>query len=312
MLLNNLFYFMIFSFLLILSGIFLIKSLEKIAKFFRISQFTAAFILMAFATSIPELLVGISSAIQGNPALSLGNIIGANIIDLTLITGIFVLLSKGKELKTKKIGVGVYPMFGSIFLIILLYIIGNSLSRIDGAILLIFFGANSYRMFRKKEKYNKELSKQTTKDNKIFYAFLFISSLIVLFFSAQYLVKYSSIIAEELGVPQLIIGLFLISFATTLPELVFGIGAVLSGRSEMALGDQTGAVFTHTTLIIGLVSVIHPISAALLPLVISVISMSLAASLFVIFIRSGRKLDFLEGLSLILFYAFFVAIQFFI
>ena len=88
MVLLNLFYFGLSSIFLILSGVFLVKSLTKIAKFLGISEFSAAFIIMAFASSVPELFVGISSAISGNPGLSLGNVIGANILNLTLISGI--------------------------------------------------------------------------------------------------------------------------------------------------------------------------------------------------------------------------------
>ena len=108
---------------------------------------------MAVATSLPELFVGISSALQGTPALSLGNVIGANILDLTIITGIFVLLGRGIRLDTSRIGKDVYFMLFSIILIFILFSIGNSLSRIDGGILLALFFLNFYRMMRKRKKY---------------------------------------------------------------------------------------------------------------------------------------------------------------
>ncbi len=306
-------FFILSGIFLVLSGIFLVKSLDKIAKFLRISEFTAAFIIMAVATSIPELFVGISSAIQGNPELSLGNVIGANIIDLTIITGIFILLAKGIKLKSGKVGAGVYFMFASISLLILLYFIGNSISRFDGVILVSLFLVNSYRMFRKKEKYFAE-SKQKRFSRKEIVAssLIFSLSLLVLFISSNYIVKYAGLIALDFSLPQIIVGLFLISIATTLPELVFGIDAVLLSHSEMAIGDQIGTVFTNICLIIGIVAIIHPITSSMLPFAVSSAFMLLSAFLFVIFIKTGRKLEVIEGVSLILLYLFFVTIQFFI
>lgn len=308
---ENIFYFILYGIFLILSGIYLVKSLDKIARFLHLSEFTAAFIIMAVATSIPELLVGISSAIQGNPALSLGNIIGANILDLTLISGIFVLLAKGIKFQSKKVGAGTYFMFGSIFLLLLLYLIGKSLSRLDGLILLLLFSINSYRMIRKKEKYSKRLESKIQRKEIVFNSILFILCLLILFLSSQQIVKYSHLIAIDFGVPDILIGIFLISIATTLPELVFGVNAVLLKHSEMAIGDQVGTVFANISLIIGVVAIIHPITSAIFPFILSSSFMFLSAFIFVTFIKTGRRLEVVEGISLILLYLFFVVVQFF-
>src|SRR3989338_916917 len=95
MLLMSLILFLISCLVLVVSGGFLVKLIVKIASYLRLSEFVVAFIIMAFSTSIPELFVGISYAINGNPALSLGNVIGSNIADLTLVIGIAALLGNG-------------------------------------------------------------------------------------------------------------------------------------------------------------------------------------------------------------------------
>jgi cation:H+ antiporter len=310
--LQNLLYFVGAGFFLVLSGIYLVKSLDKIAKFLGISEFTAAFIIMAVATSIPELFVGINSAIAGNPSLSLGNVIGANIIDLTLLTGIFVLMARGIKFKTAKVDKEIYFMWSSVILLIALYFIGKEISRIDGIILLIFFAVNSYRMMKKKTKYPAKIKNdRVTKIQGITSTIVFIASVIVLLVSSKYIVQYSHLIAIDLQVPEIIIGLFLLSIATTLPELIFGINAVRLGHKEMAIGDQSGTVFANITLIIGIVAVINPITTALLPFVVSGAFLILASSIFVTFIESGRKLDIYEGVSLIILYLTFIVIQFF-
>ena len=88
MLITNLLLFLAAGFVLVYSGRWLIKSLIKISQFLGITEYIAAFIIMALATSLPELSVAISSGIAKNTALSFGNVIGANILGITLIMGI--------------------------------------------------------------------------------------------------------------------------------------------------------------------------------------------------------------------------------
>jgi cation:H+ antiporter len=313
MLVENFLLFIVAGFFLVISGIFLVKSLGKIASFLGISEFSAAFILMAFATSIPELFVGISSALQGVPQLSMGNVLGANIIDLTLLTGLFILMSKGIKFKSGKVGKEIYFMFAGILLLVVLYMIGNSLSRIDGVILLGLFATHTFLIMRKQKKYPKKTKKgKNHQQKRLLYIMLFILSLIVLFISSRYVVQYADALAIDLKLPEIFIGLFLISIATTLPELVFGINAVLLKHHEMSIGDQTGTIFTNTCLILGIVALIRPITVSFNPFLISGAFMLISAFIFVAFIKSGKKLDIYEGISLIGLYFFFVVLQFLI
>jgi cation:H+ antiporter len=313
MLLTNFLLFLFSGFFLVISGIFLVKSLDKIARLIGISEFSAAFIIMAFATSVPELFVGISSAFQGSPQLSMGNIIGANILDLTLLTGIFILIGKGIKFKSGKVGNEVYFMLISMALLIGLYLIGNSLSRIDGVILITLFLVHTYLLIKKRKKYSAKLNHQKNhQQDRIFPILIFILSLIVLFISSKYIVQYSHGLALDLNLPEIFIGIFLISIATTLPELIFGINAVLLNHREMSIGDQTGTIFTNTCLILGIVAIIHPITVALNPFLISGAFMFISAVIFVAFIKSGKQLDIYEGISLIGLYFFFVILQFLI
>ncbi len=310
--LENILYFILSCIALIAGGIFLVKSLSKIARFLRISEFSAAFIIMAFSTSLPELFVGISSALSNNPGLSLGNVIGANILNLTLITGVIILVSK--EIKTtRKIGKDAYFMLVAIILIIVLYIVGKSLSRTDGIILLCFFFFNSYRILQKGKKYTEKIKIDEKEGrSKLFYLLVFIIALVVLFVSSSYVVKYASYLAVDFNLPRIVIGLFLLSIATTLPELVFGISAARLKHKEMSIGDEIGTILTNSTLILGVVSIITPIEVSFLPFLTSSIFMFIAAFIFATFLITGRKFETLEGVSLILLYILFLIIEFFI
>ena len=233
---TNLIYFLIACLGIILSGIYLVKSLEKIAKHLGISRFTAAFIIMAVATSLPELIVGITSAIQKNSSLSMGNVIGANIINLTLITGIFIVLGRGIKFKSKKNENNVYFMLFSIALLFALYLVGNELSRIDGIILLAFFIINTTRLLIKRKKYRAKINgTRLERKEGVYNSFFFIFLVAVLIFSSRYLLKYGSLLAIDLNVPQILIGLFLISIAAAIASLASASG--ISFNASMLTGD---------------------------------------------------------------------------
>jgi len=308
---SNMVYFAVSCLILIISGIYLVKSLSKIARFLGISEFSAAFIIMAFASSIPELFVGISSALAGNPALSLGNIIGANIINLTLITGIIILISKEINIKPNKIGKEVYFMLTALLLIIILFTIGRSLSRIDGAILLILFSIHTYKILKKRKKYKSKIKSIRERGQEFKWLVIFILALVGLFISSNFVVNSSTLIAKDFNLPSIFIGLFLLSIATTLPELVFGISASNLKHNEMAIGDQIGSVVTNSGLVLGLVAIIHPITADFMPFIISSIFMFISAFIFVTFLKTSNKLEKMEGISLILIYVLFIIFEIF-
>ena len=289
--------------------------MSKIAKFLKISEFVAAFLIIGIATSLPELFTGISSAVSKNPALSLGNIFGANIINMTLIIGILVILSKGMKIKKSKIKYEMNLMMLSIFLLIILYLIGNSLSQIDGIILVSLFCINIFMVFNKNKnkKHLKKINQKNIKDIKekksILPWIIFAISVLVLFFSSKFAVLYAKNIALDLALSQILIGLFLISIITTLPELIFGISAVLLKHSDMSLGDQIGSVFANICLVLGIVAIIHPIKTEFTSFLISSIFLILAGLLFIFFIKSGKKLTIKKGICLIIFYLIFVIVE---
>jgi len=312
MLIVNLLIFALACIVLVTSGTLLVKTLTKIAAFLKLSEFVVGFIIMAFATSIPELFVGITSAIAKNPALSLGNVIGANIINLTLVIGIAVLLGRGIKIKSRKTKTDALYMVFIATLPIVLIIIGGSLSRIDGIILLVAFALYARRILKQRKLFKKEVEDGIKRPEIIITTILFIFSLALLFLSARFVVEYATVLSGDLALPPIIVGLFIISLGTTLPELTFGSRAVLAGHSEMTLGNSIGSVIVNSTLVLGIVSIICPITANMLLFSVSAIFMVVVAFLFATFVESGNKLYIKEGISLIMLYIFFVIIEFYI
>ncbi len=145
----------------------------------------------------------------------------------------------------------------------------------------------------------------------VFAILLFVTCLVLLFVSANFVVKYASALAIQLSLPPIMIGLFLVSIGTTLPELTFGVKASLMRHGEMALGDQIGTIVFNSTFILGLTAVIYPISAAFAPFMIASLFLLVASFLVITFIESGSMLGVKEGISLILIYLFFVMVEFY-
>ena len=312
MLITNILIFALACIVLVTSGTLLVKTLTKIAAFLKLSEFVVGFIIMAFATSIPELFVGITSAIAKNPALSLGNVIGANIINLTLVIGIAVLLGRGIKIESRKTKTDALYMVFIAALPMVLMIIGGSLSRIDGIILLAAFALYARRILQQRKLFKKEVEDGIKRKEIISTTILFVFSLVLLFLSARFVVEYATVLSGDLALPPIIVGLFIISIGTTLPELTFGTRAVLAGHSEMALGNSIGSVIVNSTLVLGIASILCPITANILLFSVGAIFMVMIAFLFATFVESGNKLYIKEGISLILLYIFFVIIEFYI
>jgi len=290
----------------------LVRTLSKIASFLRVSEFLVGFVIMAFSTSIPELFVGITSALAKNPALALGTIIGANIADLTIIIGIAIVLAKGIDIKSKFMKRdSLYMVFIAALPMVLMFI-GNRLSRIDGAILLAVFIVYVYFLIKERTKFRKAVENNIKRKEVVLAVFLFCISLVALFFSAGFVVKYAGLLAIDLALPSILIGLFIIAIGTTLPELVFETRAVLTKHPEMALGDIIGSVVANSTLVLGVTALIYPITADFLLFLSSAVFMIIIAFLFATFVESGKKLYWKEGVSLIMLYVFFIMIEFYI
>ena len=298
---------------LIASGYFLIKSITKLAGYLKISEFVTGFIILAVGTSLPELFVGISSALNKSTSISLGNVIGANIADMTLVIGIPILLSRGFKIKSDKTKKDALITVALAVLPLILMYIGSQLSKIDGIILITVFFLYSYYLLAQKKEFTKKYKEEKFKRYYlIVYTLVFLVALFFLIESSDFTVKYAKSLSEDLLVPKILIGLFLIAIGTTLPELVVGINAVFSGYTEISIGNVLGSVVANSTLILGITSLIYPITANFLFFITSGFYMILVCFIFATFVGSSKKLYWQEGISLVMLYVFFVIFELYV
>lgn len=305
-------YFIASCLLLILAGNFLVRSLTALSRFLRLSEFIVGFVLMSFSTSLPELSVAISSALIAQPAIVLGNVIGSNIVNLTLVAGVTAMLGRKLPAKDPLIKRDSYWMlFVSLLAVGLMYF-GKSLSRIDGSILVIAFLIYMYLLFKDRHKYHhdKPVTNHVPPWHVLGYFVLLLASLGMLFFSAKYVVDSGQAISLTLGLPPIFIGLFFIALGTSLPELAFSTGAALKRHAGLSLGNLIGSVVFNSTIVLGIAAIISPITSNLVLFATSSFFMIIICFLFAIFIETNKGLDWKEGFVLLLFYIFFIMVEF--
>ncbi len=207
--------------------------------------------IVSFATTLPELLVSTSATLKGSTDIAIGNAIGSTICNIGLIAGI-ILFFKPREVNKKAFGKKGFLMIG-ITLLTAVLAFNNELNKVESAVLLstiaLFFYIN-IKLYKNVASDNKKIIEPSRKDilENIF-KFLLGSAFIIL--GSNLLVTHGIELAKILNVPESIIGLTLIAFGTSLPELVTGITAILKDDSDLGIGNILGANILNIAMIIG-------------------------------------------------------------
>jgi cation:H+ antiporter len=308
----------IFSFALIKSAEMVVISLKRISRKTKTGAFALSAIVIALGTSLPELFVGITAALEGTPTLSLGNVIGANIANISLVAGISAIFVKSINISNKffkkDVAIAAISSFAP-----LLLILDKRLDRIDGLILLSIYGLYATSLF--KARYREIALSHIDEDyfhrlirripildghQRQNYARLFLG-IATLLMSADVIVKLAELIAQASDAPLFLIGLIVISLGTTLPELAFSFKSLKDHEPSMFLGNLLGSIIANSTFILGIVALIQPIEITFLnDYLLASFSFSFIFLVFWYFIKSNHKLVRLEAAFLILLYLTFV------
>jgi len=307
--------FIISCALLFESSKLVIKSLLRIAKFLGWKEFVVAFLAMSFAASLPNLFVGISSAIYKIPQLSFGDVVGGNVIDLTLAIALAVLFTKGgivAESRTVQ-KTSIFTLIAAILPLVL--IVDGNFSRIDGTLSIAFFFFYLFWLFSKRERfvdiYN-SYKIPILKGLKIFLQDLggVILGVILLLVAAQGIVKSAQFFAGKFHLPVSLIGILIVGLGNTIPETYLAINSAKRGEGWMVLGDLMGSIIVPATLVLGIVALICPITIVdFSPFVIARFFLVISALFFFFFVRTDRKITKKEAVFLLSLYFAFVIIE---
>jgi cation:H+ antiporter len=301
------------AFFLYIAGELIVNGLTRLSRFFGVTEFVLAFFVMALAASMPNLFVGITSAIQGIPELSFGDVMGNNMIALTLAVGIAVMFSPKKEIPANNQTVKHTTIFTLIAALLpILLIIDGTLSRIDGLILISFFIYYVVWLFSKKERFTKvyeEHQMNIAKESKFFFIDVVkvFGGVVILIAAAQTIVFSVSSIAILFNIPLVLIGIVILGLGSALPEVYFAISSARKNETGMILGNLMGAVIIPASLILGIVALIKPISDDHFDFfAISRLFLILAIIVFFVSTKTNEKITQRESFVLLSIYIFFV------
>ncbi len=291
---------------------FAIKSIEKLIEMTGLSDASAGFIILAVLTSTPEMVVAFFSIIEGNPAISIGDILGSNLFNIGVVIGILGIIGYLKSCCTDLLA-ELTDMLFVVALIPLLLVVGeyhilDIPSPIVGIILLAAFLISMYLLGRKRTppvKLNEGEAMSKGKKSVVI-ATLLLSFTIVLV-SARLTVYSALNIAVVLGVPPILVGAKIVAIGTSLPELTLDLTAIKRGRVQLALGDIIGSNLTNLTLVLGLVLLTSPFQVDMTIFVEILPFLLLTTIIFWRFITKGG-ISKTGGAALILIYILFQAL----
>jgi len=250
-------------FLLVIGGEFIVRSSIAISFKFNISKIVIGMTVVAFATSLPELMVSLNAAINGSPSIAINNVIGSNIANIGLVLGIISILTSIKVDNTfynKD-----WPVMFAFSILLILFSINDSiLTQIEGAILLFLLIV--FIIYFLKRSRNEDINDGT--DNKLSLAsntkiiiWLLLSSL-SLYFGAEFLVDGAVNFAKQINISEAVISVSIVAIGTSIPELAASIIAIVKKEKGLSVGNLIGSNIFNIGSVLGITAIIKPVHIA--------------------------------------------------
>lgn len=270
---------------LVKSATFAIERIIRFSKITGIGELAVGFVIVAVATSTPEISVAVFSTHSDNIGITLGDIFGSNVTNVGLVAGLFLLISPIRQIQRQTLR-RLLPLLLASSAIPLALLVSQQGSKFVGIALLAVFGFFLYHTFRSHASQKDETPQEKgSAAGQLAYFFVGITLVIV---SAKFIVDSASSLAEATGIRQSVLGATIIAFGTSLPELTMDIIAVRKKHLELALGDIIGSCITNITLILGMVLVFSAIDVRF-GILYSLIGFSIVAPFAMfLFIRTAK------------------------
>lgn len=297
---------------LVIGGELLVRGAVGIATWLKISPLVIGLTVVSFGTSAPELLVSVNAALADNPGIAMGNVLGSNIANLALVLGVTVLIFPiVVERQTKILD---WPFMMLMSLIFFGFSADLILEWWEGLIMfLALVGFTVYLIVnsRKKTKAHaddddEELDGEgTTVPMSILYLAL---GLVGLYFGSEWLLEGAVAIAESLGMEQHIIGLTIVAFGTSAPELVASCVAAYRQQTDISIGNLIGSNIFNICAVLGVTSMVKPVGidqAIMDSDMFWMLGISLAILPMMIF---GKKIGRLKGVMLVSTYVLYISL----
>ena len=290
----------------------MVRGAVKLANYLGVPALLIGLTVVAFGTSAPELVVSVLAAIRGHNQMALGNVIGSNIINVGLVLGLSVIFAPiAVSFGVLKRDIFVVVIWS--FVVVFMAWMGTGISRIDGAILLSGFIVHVFLSYKLAVK---EQIRVTTKPDwkrpklELRYIVFLIGGMVVLAVGAEGMVDGAVGIADAFGVSKRIIGMTIVAFGTSVPELAASVVAAKNGEGDLAFGNIVGSNLYNMLMVLGATSLISPIACQITWASIDFIFFLLFVVILLPMIRFGWKLGRKDGAILLGLYLVFNIILF--
>ncbi len=295
--------------ILIAGGEVLVRGAVGIALKFNLSPLVIGMTIVSFGTSAPELLVSLKAALEGHPEIAIGNIVGSNIANITLVLGITaMILPIPVKKNTLKID---WPIMMGVSVLFYLFILNGVLNTWEGAIfviLLIFFVIYQLKSSKTNEVNNEDevIAELKNKNSNVyFHLLLIVVGIVALSFGAEWLLTGAVNIAQDFGVSEHIISVTIIAFGTSVPELATSVIAAFKKQMDISVGNLIGSNIFNLLSVLGFTSLIKeiPISQGV---ILNDIFWVLGASFLLLPFMLNYNISRWKGAVLTLFYLAYV------
>ena len=291
---------------LIIGGNLLLKAAVSISLRFGIPKLLIGMTVVSLATSAPELIVSIKSALKGSPDLAISNVLGSNIANLGLVLGITILFSPISISKSVYRKEWPIMMFSAIYFLIV--IVDGTISKIEGGILVCFLVMTISALIKLRDKSEVELE-NSNEDSLFKSLFILFFGGLFLYYGSEWFIDGAIMLANSFGISERIIGITVVSVGTSIPELVTSLVAVFNKEKSISLGNLLGSNIFNVFAVLGITSIVTPLTVldqSIINYDIYVMLFFAAIILPLIFFPKKLVLGRKEGIIILLFYTLYV------
>jgi cation:H+ antiporter len=291
--------------ILVFASRFVISSSIRISEYVRISELAVGYLIIATATTVPDLFVSVTASYDGFGQIALGDVLGSSIANICLVLGAATLIRRIKVRREQTLESAELLLIVTIIPLIL--ITKSYIGFTEGAILVVVFFM--YAFFAIKERFTMGLKEGVTHRDWIKQAIIFLLSISATLISARFMVHSGAELAVGLGINGALIGMTVIALGTTLPELAIEFTAIRKGHFALAIGDIFGSCVINLTLVLGLSAMINPLYTQVV-FVNTAIAFLVGAAVFLWYIlvkHEGIKRE--HGLIFIVAYILFLMLE---
>lgn len=330
--------------LLVKGSDYFVKAASTIAKKLGVSEFVIGLTLVAVGTSIPELASSVAASLQQASGIVIGNVAGSNIANIALIVGLAATLSPVKTEPEMLRRDGYIMLFAA--LLFFAFAFGGALSRLEAAVFVLLYLAYVFFLFEDKPRYKGRF--YFKEFITYFFKFEYVNSMrqkinsanrtrnstpteeqvrarkslgrdvltlaaggLAVIVGARYFVEQAIFFAQLLEIPDTVIGTTLVAVGTSLPELMVTVSAARNGYGSIALGNVIGSNITNIFLILGVSGLLFPIAVEEISVFLTAPFMIFISTILLVFIATGWEIKRWEGIALMVLYAAFLLVLFY-